>query len=133
LRRKKQLGTILDLDNTRREAHHGIYEMFCLAPLPVCGGKVTTGSEDWKSEELLTNRNAVPVRRREDHVAMQTQHTVEIPQSVLISAQSLDDLEDWLAANNPEFLGEVRRIRNEEDLAGSGKDIAEVLQRWPIE
>ena len=65
--------------------------------------------------------------RREDHVAMQTQHTVEIPQSVLISAQSIDDLEDWLAANNPEFLGEVRRIRNDEDLSGTGKDIAEVL------
>ena len=65
--------------------------------------------------------------------AMQTQNTVEIPQSVLISAQSLDDLEDWLAANKPEFLGEVRRIRNEEDLAGSGKDIAEVLKRWPID
>ena len=64
---------------------------------------------------------------------MQMQHTVEIPQSVLISAQSLDDLEDWLAANNPEFLGEVRRIRNEEDLAGKGKDIAEVLNRWPID
>jgi hypothetical protein len=64
---------------------------------------------------------------------MQTQNTVEIPQSVLISAQSLDDLEDWLAANKPEFLGEVRRIRNEEDLAGSGKDIAEVLTRWPID
>jgi hypothetical protein len=64
---------------------------------------------------------------------MHAQHAVEIPQSVLISAQSLDDLEDWLAANNPEFLGEVRRIRNEEDLAVSGKDIAEVLQRWPIE
>ena len=64
---------------------------------------------------------------------MQTQNTVEIPQSVLISAQSLDDLEDWLAANKPEFLGEVRRIRNEEDLAGSGKDIAEVLKRWPID
>lgn len=65
--------------------------------------------------------------------AMQTQNTVEIPQSVLISAQSLDDLEDWLAVNKPEFLSEVRRIRNEEDLAGSGKDIAEVLKRWPIE
>ena len=64
---------------------------------------------------------------------MQTQNTVEIPQSVLISAQSLDDLEDWLAANEPEFLGEIRRIRNEEDLAGSGKDIAEVLKRWPID
>jgi len=59
--------------------------------------------------------------------------TVEIPQSVLISAHSLDDLEDWIAANDPEFLGEVRRIRNEEDLSGAGKDIAEVLKRWPIE
>lgn len=59
--------------------------------------------------------------------------TVEIPQSVLVSAQSLDDLEDWIAANDPEFLGEVRRIRNEEDLAGAGKDITEVLKRWPID
>ncbi len=59
--------------------------------------------------------------------------SVEIPQSVLISAHSLDDLEDWIAANDPEFLGEVRRIRNEEDLSGAGKDIAEVLRRWPIE
>lgn len=64
---------------------------------------------------------------------MQAERTVEIPQSVLVSAQSLDDLEDWLSANNPEFLSEVRRIRKEEDLAGSGKDLAEVLKRWPIE
>ncbi len=64
---------------------------------------------------------------------MQTQRTVEIPQSVMISAQSLDDLEDWLAAHDPEFLGEIRRIRDEEDLAGAGKDITEVLKRWPIE
>jgi hypothetical protein len=64
---------------------------------------------------------------------MQTQHTVEIPQSVLISAQSLDDLEDWIAAHDPEFLAEIRRIRNDEDLAGAGKDLKEVLKRWPIE
>ncbi|MEN6450905.1 MAG: hypothetical protein ABFC96_10470 [Thermoguttaceae bacterium] len=64
---------------------------------------------------------------------MQAQRTVEIPQSVMISAQTLDDLEDWLAANDPEFLSEVRRIRNEEDVAGEGKDITEVLKRWPIE
>ncbi len=62
---------------------------------------------------------------------MGVQRTVEIPQSVLISAQSLDDLEDWLAAHDAAFLDEVRRIRSEEDLAGKGKDIAEVLKRWP--
>jgi hypothetical protein len=64
---------------------------------------------------------------------MQVQRTVEIPQTVLASAESLDDLEDWLAAHDPAFLDEVRRIRNEEDLAGKGKDIAEILKRWPIE
>ena len=59
--------------------------------------------------------------------------TIEIPQSVLLSAHSLDDVEDWIAANDPEFFREIRRIRNEEDLAGAGKDITEVLKRWPIE
>lgn len=50
-----------------------------------------------------------------------------------MSAHSLDDLDDWLAANDPAFLSEVRRIRKEEDLAGSGNDIAEILKRWPID
>ena len=59
--------------------------------------------------------------------------TVEIPESVLASAQSLDDLEDWLAAHDPKFLARVRSIRNDEDLAGQGKDLSELLQRWPIE
>lgn len=59
--------------------------------------------------------------------------TIAIPESVLATAQSLDDLEDWLAANDPEFLARLRRIRNEEDLADQGKDLTELLQRWPIE
>jgi hypothetical protein len=68
-----------------------------------------------------------------ENQATPTQHTVEIPQSVLISAQSLDDLEDWLSANDPQFINEVRRIRNEEDIADGGNDLTEVLKRWPIE
>jgi hypothetical protein len=68
-----------------------------------------------------------------DNPAVQAQHTIEIPQSVLISAHSLDDLEDWIAANDPEFLREIHRIRSEEDLPGGGKDLTEVLKRWPIE
>ena len=59
--------------------------------------------------------------------------TIAIPESVLATAQSLDDLEDWLAANDPEVLARLRRIRNEEDLADQGKDLTELLQRWPIE
>jgi hypothetical protein len=59
--------------------------------------------------------------------------TVQIPESVLLSAETLDELEDWLASNCPQFLAEMRRIRQEEDLAGKGKDFAEILERWPIE
>ena len=61
---------------------------------------------------------------------MAGQRSVEIPQSVLISAHSLDDLEDWLAAHDPEFLETVRRIRNDEDLAGEGKDLGEILRNF---
>ena len=61
---------------------------------------------------------------------MSRQRSVEIPQSVLISARSLDDLEDWLAANDPQFLEEIRRIRNDEDLAETGKDLGEILKRF---
>ena len=64
---------------------------------------------------------------------MSSQRTGEIPESVLISAQSLDDLEDWLAANDPQFLQQIRQIRNDEDLGDRGKDLGEVLKRWPTE
>jgi hypothetical protein len=50
-----------------------------------------------------------------------------------MTAQSLDDLEDWLASHDPESLRRMRRIRNDEDLAGQGKDLGEILQRWPTE
>ena len=59
--------------------------------------------------------------------------TISIPESVLISAESLDDLEDWLAANDPDFLARMRCIRRDEDLADQGKDLGEILERWPIE
>ena len=42
-------------------------------------------------------------------------------------------VEDCITANDSELNSEIRRIRNEQDLASAGKDIAEVLKRWPIE
>jgi hypothetical protein len=64
---------------------------------------------------------------------MAATRTVQIPQSVLLSAQTLDELEDWLASNDPAFLEEMRRIRRDEDLADQGTDLGEILKRWPIE
>jgi hypothetical protein len=58
---------------------------------------------------------------------------ISIPLRVLANAHSLDDVEDWIASHNPAFLDELRRIRRDEDLAGQGKDLSEVLKRWPIE
>ena len=59
--------------------------------------------------------------------------TIPIPEGVLLSAQSLDDLEDWLTANDPAFVERMRRIRKDEDLADKGKDLGEILKKWPIE
>ncbi|MGB2754368.1 MAG: hypothetical protein WBD75_01850 [Phycisphaerae bacterium] len=64
---------------------------------------------------------------------MSNTRTVKIPETVLMTAQSLDDLEDWLASHDPESLRQMRRIRSGEDLAGQGKDLGEILQRWPTE
>lgn len=64
---------------------------------------------------------------------MSEPRTIQIPESVLISAQSLDDVEDWLAAHDPQFLARMRRIRNDEDLVGEGKELGEILKQWPVE
>jgi hypothetical protein len=58
--------------------------------------------------------------------------TVKIPVSVLASAQSLDELDDWLSANNPKFMARVRTIRKDEDLEAQGKDLMDILKKWPI-
>lgn len=64
---------------------------------------------------------------------MATADSVEIPARVLISVQTLDELEDWLVANNPDFVARMRAIREEEDLGGKGTDLSELTKRWPIE
>ena len=50
---------------------------------------------------------------------MKTQ-TVEIPAAVLSSVETLDELQDWLTAQNPKLIAELRAARKE-DLAGQFK------------
>lgn len=47
--------------------------------------------------------------------------TVEIPVSVLSSVETLDELEDWLTAQNPRLIAELREARRQ-DLAGEFKE-----------
>jgi hypothetical protein len=46
--------------------------------------------------------------------------TVEIPVPVLSSIETLDELQDWLTAQNPQIVAELREARRP-DLAGEFK------------
>ena len=58
--------------------------------------------------------------------------TVEIPVSVLASVETLDELEDWLTAQNPQIVAELRKARGE-DLAGEFNAWKPRHVRWPTE
>jgi hypothetical protein len=47
--------------------------------------------------------------------------TVVFPISVFETADTIDDLKDWLLSQNPDFIKKMRKAR-EEDQKNSGKD-----------
>ena len=49
-----------------------------------------------------------------------TAEVIEIPTAVWDSVDTLDELEDWLMANNPHVMRELRQARRD-DLAGKFK------------
>ncbi len=57
--------------------------------------------------------------------------TVEIPVSVLSSVETLDELEDWLTAQNPQIVAELREARRQ-DLAGEFKAWGPRHVQWPM-
>jgi hypothetical protein len=58
--------------------------------------------------------------------------TVEIPIPVLSSVESLDELLDWLTAQNPRIVAELREARRQ-DLAGEFKAWGPRHVAWPTE
>ena len=56
--------------------------------------------------------------------------TVEIPVSGLSSVETLDGLEDWLTAQNPQLVAELREARRQ-DLAGEIKPGEPRRVQWP--
>jgi hypothetical protein len=58
--------------------------------------------------------------------------TVEIPVSVLSSVETLDELEDWLTAQNPRLMAELHEVRRQ-DLAGEFKPWEPRHVQWPTE
>ena len=51
-----------------------------------------------------------------------------IPVSVFETAETKEELEDWLAAHDPVFIEEMRRIKNEE--SGKGIPLEEAAKKW---
>jgi hypothetical protein len=59
-------------------------------------------------------------------------NVIEIPRGVWETAETKEDIEDWLLAHNPKLIRQLRRIRRHEDLAGQGKTLSDVARRWNI-
>ena len=57
---------------------------------------------------------------------------VEIPVPVLSSIETLDELDDWLTAQNPQIIKELREARRQ-DLAGEFKPWRPRHVAWPTE
>jgi hypothetical protein len=51
----------------------------------------------------------------------QKKETVSFPRSVFETADSKEDLEDWLLVQNPEFVKKMRKAK-QDDLSGKGKE-----------
>ena len=51
---------------------------------------------------------------------------LEIPKTIWESAETKEDLEDWLLAHNPQLVDQLRRIRKQEDQVGQGKALSEM-------
>jgi len=54
-------------------------------------------------------------------IAKKKKEIVSFPLSVFETADTKEDLEDWLLAQNPEFIKKMRKARKD-DLRGMGKD-----------
>lgn len=70
--------------------------------------------------------------QEEDMKKTQAKSVIEIPRGVWETAETKEDIEDWLLTQNPKLIRQLRRIRRHEDLPGRGKTLGEVAGRWNI-
>ena len=57
---------------------------------------------------------------KDGYESVMAEQNVVIPKPVLDSVETLDELQDWLTANNPKIVADLRDARRE-DLAGESK------------
>ncbi len=54
-------------------------------------------------------------------LARRKQETITFPLSIFETADTIEDLEDWLLSKNPEFIKKMRKVRRD-DIQGKGKE-----------
>jgi hypothetical protein len=59
------------------------------------------------------------------------ENTITIPIEVFETAESKEEIEDWLLAHDPEFIERMRKARAS-DLAGKGKTLEEIKKKLCI-
>ena len=57
--------------------------------------------------------------------------TVTFPLTVFETADTKEDLEDWLLSQNPEFIKRMRKAR-QDDIQGKGKDWKSIKKKSRI-
>ncbi len=55
--------------------------------------------------------------------------TVTFPLTVFKTAETIEDLEDWLLSNNPDFIKRMRKAR-QEDIQGKGKNWEDLKKNY---
>jgi len=60
-----------------------------------------------------------------------TAAVVSFPQSVFDTADTKEDLEDWLLSQNPEFIKKMRKARLD-DIQGKGKEWSQLKKELCI-
>jgi hypothetical protein len=92
------------------------------------GGRTAQGGRNFRNE--ATTKFAFSDLSR--YAGYMSKDTVEIPVPVLSSVESLDELLDWLTAQNPWIVAELREARRQ-DLAGEFKAWEPRHVPWPTE
>lgn len=56
---------------------------------------------------------------------------LQIPLSVFESAETKEELGDWLLAHDPVFIREMRQLKKDAE-AGRGSPLSEIAAKWNI-
>ena len=78
------------------------------------------GEDRGRSRSVPVPDKTLTFSRKQSYDAPMKVDTVEIPVTVLSSVETLDELQDWLTAQNPKLIAELRAARKQ-DLAGQFK------------